>query len=128
MRIVEYVKYDNLYTFIYSPRSGTKAAQMPFVSSQEEISARMRRLLARQREISEEFNGRFLGKRVRFLAEKRDPETGLLLGKTREGLVLEAPGDDADIGRLLYVTVTGVKNWALTGIRIRGDAAGNESS
>ncbi|MBQ8920816.1 MAG: tRNA (N6-isopentenyl adenosine(37)-C2)-methylthiotransferase MiaB [Oscillospiraceae bacterium] len=128
MRIVEYVKYDNLYTFIYSPRSGTKAAQMPFVSSQEEISARMRRLLARQREISEEFNGRFLGKRVRFLAEKRDPETGLLLGKTREGLVLEAPGDDADIGRLLYVTVTGVKNWALTGTRIRGDAAGNESS
>ena len=115
MRIIEYVKYDNLYTFIYSPRSGTKAAEMPYVSTQEQIAARMSRLLARQREISEEFNKRFLGKTVRFLAEKHDPETGLLLGKTREGLVLEAAGTPEDVGRLLHVTVTGVKNWALSG-------------
>ena len=115
MQIVERVKYDNLYTFIYSPRSGTKAAEMPFVSTQEQIAARMERLLKRQREISEEFNKRFLGKQVRFLAEKHDPETGLLLGKTREGLVLEAQGTTAQIGRLLDVRVIGVKNWALTG-------------
>ena len=120
MRIIEYVKYDNLYTFIYSPRTGTKAAQMEFVSTQEQIAARMSRLLARQREISEDFNKRFLGKQVRFLAEKRDPETGLLLGKTREGLVLEAPGTESDIGRLLDVKVTGVKNWALGGEILRG--------
>lgn len=115
MQIVERVKYDNLYTFIYSPRSGTKAAEMPFVSAQEQIAARMERLLKRQREISEEFNKRFLGKQVRFLAEKHDPETGLLLGKTREGLVLEAQGTPAQIGKLLDVRVIGVKNWALTG-------------
>ena len=115
MQIIERVKYDNLYTFIYSPRSGTKAAEMPFVSTQEQIAARMERLLKRQREISEEFNGRFLGKQVRFLAEKRDPETGLLLGKTREGLVLEAQGTPEQIGKLLDVRVIGVKNWALTG-------------
>ena len=120
MQVIERVKYDNLYTFIYSPRSGTKAAEMPFVSTQEQIAARMSRLLARQREISEEFNQRFLGKQVRFLAEKRDPETGLLLGKTRHGLVLEAPGTPEDIGRLLDVTVTGVKNWALSGEILRG--------
>lgn len=115
MQIIERVKYDNLYTFIYSPRSGTKAAEMPFVSTPEQIAARMERLLKRQRDISEEYNKRFLGKTVRFLAEKRDPETGLLLGKTREGLVLEALGTDADIGKLLDVRVTAVKNWALTG-------------
>lgn len=115
MQIIERVKYDNLYTFIYSPRSGTKAAEMPFVSTQEQIAARMERLLKRQREISEEFNGRFLGKQVRFLAEKHDPETGLLLGKTREGLVLEAQGTPEQIGKLLDVRVIGVKNWALTG-------------
>ena len=115
MEIVERVKYDNLYTFIYSKRAGTKAAEMEFVCTEEQIAARMSRLLKRQREISEEFNKRFLGKAVRFLAEKRDPETGLLLGKTRHGLVLEAPGTETDIGRLLDVTVTGVKNWALSG-------------
>lgn len=121
MEIVERVKYDNLYTFIYSRRAGTKAADMEFVCTQEQIAARMSRLLARQREISEEFNKRFLGKTVRFLAEKRDPETGLLLGKTRHGLVLEAPGTPEDIGRLLAVKVTGVKNWALSGEIIRED-------
>ena len=115
MQIIERVKYDNLYTFIYSPRSGTKAAEMPFVSTQAQIAARMERLLKRQREISEAFNGRFLGKQVRFLAEKHDSETGLLLGKTREGLVLEAKGTPGHIGRLLDVRVIGVKNWALTG-------------
>lgn len=121
MEIVERVKYDNLYTFIYSRRAGTKAADMEFVCTQEQIAARMSRLLARQREISEDFNKRFLGKNVRFLAEKRDPETGLLLGKTRHGLVLEAPGTPEDIGRLLAVKVTGVKNWALSGEIIRED-------
>ena len=121
MQIIERVKYDNLYTFIYSPRAGTKAAEMEFVSTQEQIAARMERLLKRQREISEDFNQRFLGKAVRFLAEKRNPETGLLLGKTREGLVLEAPGTPSDIGKLLRVTVTGVRNWSLYGEIQRGN-------
>ncbi len=118
MEIVERVKYDNLYTFIYSRRAGTKAADMEFVCTEEQIAARMSRLLKRQREISEEFNKRFLGKNVRFLAEKRDAETGLLLGKTRHGLVLEAPGSAEDVGRLLDVKVTGVKNWALSGEKL----------
>ena len=118
MRIIEYVKYDNLYTFIYSRRDGTPAAEMPQVSTEEQIAARMARLLARQKEICEEWNARFLGKAVRMLAEKRSPETGLLLGKTREGLVMEVPGGERDVGRLLDVRVTGVKNWALSGEKL----------
>ncbi len=115
MHIIEEVKYDNLYTFIYSPRAGTPAAKMEQVSTQEQIAARMSRLLAKQREISEAWNARFLNQTVRMLAEKRDPETGLLLGKTREGLVIEAPGTAEDVGKLLHLRVTGVKNWALSG-------------
>ena len=115
MRIIEYVKYDNLYTFIYSPREGTPAAKMPQVSTQEQIAARMARLLARQKEICEEWNARFLGKTVTVLAEKRDAETGLLLGKTREGLVIEAEGGAECVGKFLEMRVTGVKNWALRG-------------
>ena len=115
IKMIERVKYDNLYTFIYSPRSGTKAAEMPFVSTQEQIAARMERLLKRQREISEKYNKRFLGKNVRFLAEKCDPQTGMLFGKTREGMSFEAKGKPEDVGKLLDACVTGVKNWALTG-------------
>ena len=115
MRIVEYVKYDNLYTFIYSRRDGTPAAEMENVSTPEQIAARMERLLKRQKEICEEWNARFLHRKVRMLAEKYSPETGLLLGKTREGLVIEAPGSADQVGRLLTAEVTGVKNWALSG-------------
>lgn len=115
MDIIEHVRYDNLYTFIFSTRTGTKAAEMPQVSTPEQIADRMQRLLARQRTLSEDYNKRFLGKTVRMLAEKHDSETGLLLGKTREGLVLEAPGTPEHVGRLLDIKVTAVKNWALTG-------------
>ena len=115
MRVIETVRYDNLYTFIYSPRAGTKAAQMEQVSTPEQIAARMSRLLKRQKEISEAWNARFLGKTVRMLSEKYDPETGLLLGKTREGLVIEAAGKAEDVGRLLVAKVTGVRNWSLYG-------------
>ena len=115
LRVIEQVRYDNLYTFIYSPRTGTKAAAMQNVSTEAEIADRMRRLLEKQRELSEDYNRRFIGKTVRFLAEKHSPETGLLLGKTREGLVIEAEGTPADVGRLLNARVIGAKNWAVTG-------------
>ena len=115
MTLIRRVKYDNLYTFIYSPRSGTKAAAMEPVSSAEEISARMQRLLAEQREISEQFNARFLGRTCRMLAEKFDPEKGLVTGKTREGMNVELTGSAEAVGQMLNVRITGVKNWALTG-------------
>ncbi len=115
LSLIQRVKYDNLYTFIYSPRSGTKAAQMPQVSSQEEISARMRTLLDVQREISEAFNARFLGRRCRMLAEKYDPEKGRITGKNREGMNIEVQGAPEDVGQMRDVKITGVKNWALLG-------------
>ena len=115
LELIRRVKYDNLYTFIYSPRSGTKAAQMPPVSSAEEISGRMQRLLAEQRDISEQFNARFLGRTCRVLAEKYDAEKGLVTGKTREGMNVEIKENENAVGQMLNVRITGVKNWALIG-------------
>ena len=115
LALIRRVKYDNLYTFIYSRRSGTKAAEMEQVSSEAEISGRMQRLLAEQREISEQFNARFIGRTCRMLAEKSDPEKGIVTGKTRAGMNVEIPGSGADVGQMLNVRITGAKNWALTG-------------
>lgn len=114
--VVRKVRYDNLYTFIYSPREGTKAAKMPQCSTEEEIAERMRELLALQREISQSHNARFIGQRARVLIEKYDPRKNVLIGKLREGVIAEiANGREEDVGNFAEILVTGAKNWAVTG-------------
>ncbi len=119
LSLIETVRYDNLYTFIYSPRPGTKAAAMPQVSSPEEISQRMQTLLSRQREISEAHNARFIGKSCMVLVEKYDGASGKLNGKTREAMNVEITGADASsealVGTMVSVRITAAKNWALVG-------------
>ncbi|MDE5771872.1 MAG: tRNA (N6-isopentenyl adenosine(37)-C2)-methylthiotransferase MiaB, partial [Ruminococcus sp.] len=63
--IIRRVKYDNIYSFIYSRRTGTKAADMEDVTSERVKSQRMRKLLEVQREISSENYKRFIGRKMR---------------------------------------------------------------
>lgn len=120
LALIETVQYDNLYTFIYSPRPGTKAAEMMPVSDAAEIAVRMQTLLARQREISERHNARFLGKTCMTLMEAWDAQAGKLMGKTREAMNVEIIVDEpayaeSMVGQMLPVRITSVKNWALCG-------------
>ena len=114
--IMERVRYDNIYSFIYSKRTGTKAAEMPDGVPEEEKGQRMRRLLALQRDISTEHYKRFIGKRMRVLADdvskKRE---GFLTGKSSEFIIVEFEGDSSLIGQFVEVEVTGAMNWAVTG-------------
>ena len=110
------VKYDNIYSFIYSKRSGTRAAEMPDAVSEEEKGKRMRRLLDVQREISTEFYKRFIGRRMRVLVDdKAKKREGFLTGKSSEFIIVEFEGDESLIGRFVDVEVTGAMNWAVTG-------------
>lgn len=113
--LIRYVEYDNLYTFIYSPRSGTPAAAMEQVSTAEEISARMRVLLETQRDITARCNQRFIGRETVMLAEKYDAEKGLLVGRTRACRNAAVPGNAERVGQFVPVRITGAKSWALTG-------------
>ena len=110
------VKYDNIYSFIYSKRSGTRAAEMPDAVSEEEKGKRMRRLLEVQREISTEFYKRFIGRRMRVLVDdKAKKREGFLTGKSSEFIIVEFEGDESLIGRFVDVEITGAMNWAVTG-------------
>ena len=114
--IMRTVKYDNIYSFIYSKRSGTRAAEMPDAVSEEEKGKRMRRLLEVQREISTEFYKRFIGRRMRVLVDdKAKKREGFLTGKSSEFIIVEFEGDESLIGRFVNVEVTGAMNWAVTG-------------
>lgn len=114
--IIKQVKFDNIYSFIYSKRSGTKAAEMPDLTPEDVKSRRMRELLEVQREISTENYKRFIGKRMRVLADdvskKRE---GYLSGKSSEFIIVEFKGDKSLIGQFVDVEITDAMNWAVMG-------------
>ena len=116
LNAVRQVKYDNIYSFIYSRRSGTKAAEMEDAVSEEEKGQRMRRLLEVQREVSTENYKRFVGRTLRVLADgTAKKRTGYLTGKSNEMIIVEFPGDESLIGQFVNVRITGSMNWAVTG-------------
>lgn len=114
--IIRRVKYDNIYSFIYSKRTGTKAAVMPDFTPYEVKSQRMRKLLEVQREISSENYRRFIGKRMRVLVDdvskKRE---GFVSGKSNEFIIVEFEGDESLIGQFVDVEITDAMNWAVRG-------------
>ncbi len=113
--LVERVRYDNLYTFIYSKRRGTKAAEMDDPITDAEKRERMGRLLEMQKEIASENYKRFLGRTMRVLVEKKSKREGYLLGKDFANIVVEFPGAIDRIGEFVNVRITKSHNWAVEG-------------
>lgn len=114
MKIVRQVKYDNIFSFIYSKRTGTKAAAMEDFTSDEEKKARMKELLEVQREISSENFKRFIGRTLTVLFDSDDGD-GLFSGKSDEFIIVRAEADRSVIGTVRKVRITKSFNWALQG-------------
>lgn len=114
--LIRKVKYDNIYSFIYSRRTGTKASEMTDTIPEEVKSRRMRELLEVQREISTENYRRFIGRRMCVLVDgvskKRD---GYVTGKSNEFIIVEFEGDKSLIGKFVETEITDSMNWAVTG-------------
>lgn len=116
VRLIKQVEYDNIYSFIYSKRSGTKASEINDTIPEEVKSRRMRELLEVQREISDRHYKRFVGKTMRVLADgKSRKHEGFLTGKSNEFIIAEFKGDESLIGSFVNIKVTDSMNWAVTG-------------
>ena len=114
--VIKNVKYDNIYSFIYSKRTGTKAAEMPDGTSDEEKGQRMRELLEVQRQVSTEHYKRFIGRTMRVLADGTSKKKkGWLTGKSSEFIIVEFEGDSSLIGQFVDIEITDAMNWAVTG-------------
>ena len=114
--IIKQVKYDNIYSFVYSRRSGTKAAEMEDNISDKQKGLWLRELLLEQREVSSQWLARFVGKTVEVLAEGEGRTgDGYLTGKTDEGIIAEFEADKKYIGEFVQVSITKAMNWALAG-------------
>ncbi|MDE7303844.1 MAG: tRNA (N6-isopentenyl adenosine(37)-C2)-methylthiotransferase MiaB [Oscillospiraceae bacterium] len=115
LKILREVKYDNIFSFIYSKRTGTKAALIEDKISDKEKSERMRELLELQREISSEHFKRFEGRTLDVLFESGTKNEGWYTGKSDEFIIVEAKADSSVIGQMKKVRITKAFNWALQG-------------
>ena len=111
--LIEQVHYDSLFTFIFSPRTGTPAAAMEDPTPKEEKNRRFDRLCAVQNAISEQIHEAYVGKQMRCLVDGKDKD--LLTARTEGGRLVRFAGCDSLIGTYQYITITGSTTWSLTG-------------
>ena len=114
--VIRKVRFDSLFTFIYSKRKGTPAAEMPDPFTREEKQKRFDRLLELQNAISAEKHAEYVGKTMQVLVDG-EGEGGEynLTARTSGGRLVHLAGDRALIGSFTDVEITGSTNWALFG-------------
>lgn len=113
--IVEKVRFSTAFTFIYSVRKGTKAAEMPQIPYEIKQN-RIKRLIARQNEITEEISKDYVGNVYEILVEGlQEKKNGYVVGRTESGRLVSAKGDESMIGEFKNVKITAVKNAQLLG-------------
>ena len=116
IRLCDKVRYDAMFTFIYSKRVGTPAASMPDAATREDKQRRFDRLLDAANRVSAEKHAEYIGKTVRVLV---DGETGKdeynLSSRTNGGRLVHLAGDPALIGTFTDVKITSGNTWALYG-------------
>ena len=117
MSLVERVRYDAMFTFIFSPREGTPAAAMPDPVSREEKQAWFDRLVETANAISGEKHREYIGKRLRVLV---DGETGRgeynLSARTNGGRLVHLKGVPELVGSFIEAEITDGNTWALYGV------------
>ncbi|WP_367184365.1 tRNA (N6-isopentenyl adenosine(37)-C2)-methylthiotransferase MiaB [Intestinimonas sp.] len=116
LKVLEEVRFDALFTFIYSPRKGTPAAEMPDPLSKEEKAANFQRLVDLQNAISAEKQAAYVGKTLRCLVDvlSDDPRHNLN-ARTAGGRLVHFSGDEALLGQFVDLRITDTSTWALFG-------------
>jgi tRNA-2-methylthio-N6-dimethylallyladenosine synthase len=115
LEVVEETRYDGAFTFIYSPRRGTEAADLPDQVPHELKRERMERLVELVQRIQLERAQRFVGRTMEVLVEgpsRTDPDK--LRGRTRHNKTVNFPGV-ARPGELAQVEITGATSTTLAG-------------
>ena len=118
IKLVEKVRYDAMFTFIYSKRVGTPAAEMPDPYTREDKQRHFDRLTEVANRISGEKHKEYEGKTVKVLV---DGETGKeeynLSSRTNGGRLVHLRGDKSLIGQFIQVKIVSSNTWALYGER-----------
>ncbi len=115
LSLIERVKYTSLFTFIFSPRPGTKAYNMPDPVSREEKGRWFKELTDLQEAIAGRRTASMFGRTYRVLVEEKAKGDGMLSGRTEGNVIIEFPGDESLIGSFQNVKVTNPRTWIVYG-------------
>ena len=114
--LVEEVGFDALFTFLYSPRPGTKAAELPDPASREEKQKWFDKLLEVQNAKSAALHAGYVGKTLRVLVDGTSDDPAYPLSSRTEGnRLVRLAGSESLIGQFITVRITGSNTWALYG-------------
>ena len=120
MDIVRKVRYDSAFTFIYSKRTGTRAASMPDQVPEDVIKDRFDRLLKEVQTISAEKAEQYEGKVMPVLAEEMDDQKdGYVTGRLDNNSIVHFPGDSSMIGNIYNVRLDECKGFYYMGEIVR---------
>ena len=113
--IVNQVKYDLAYTFIFSPREGTPAAKMVDNTPIEEKKERLARLNELINKYALESNKKMLDKTYDVLILGESDKDNKYMGYTDNMKLVNVKCDKELVGKIIPVKITGVKTWSLDG-------------
>lgn len=120
LSLIREVGFTSLFTFIFSPRQGTRAASMPDPVPAEEKSRWFQELCAVQEEIAAARCQAAVGTVQRVLVEEEGKHEGMLAGRTDGNVIVDFPGPASLIGSFVPVKITQARNWILTGEWLSG--------
>ncbi len=113
------VKFDMVYSFIYSPRNGTPAAKMENQVEDRVKSERFDRLLALQNEIAYEKNQPLKDKTIKVLCDGRSKNNeNVFSGRSEGNKIVLFDGNDSDTGKFVNIKVTRADTFALYGEKL----------
>ena len=113
--VVNILKYDLAYTFIFSKREGTPASLMKDDTSMDEKKERLARLNEKVNEYANMNNMKYKDKIVDVLIEDYSEKEGYLMGYTDTMKLVNVKASDEYLGKIVKVKITDVKTWSLDG-------------
>ena len=125
LEVMRTVRFDDAYTYRYSPREGTPATRFPaadFVPDGE-AQERLQRLIEVHRAIQAEINEAEVGRVEEVLVEKEARDPGQILGRSRRNKVVAFPASPDLVGTYLEVRLTGTMGATFVGEREEGAPA-----
>ncbi|NND68635.1 MAG: tRNA (N6-isopentenyl adenosine(37)-C2)-methylthiotransferase MiaB, partial [Halioglobus sp.] len=122
MKLIEEIGFDTSFSFVYSARPGTPAAELPDATDEETKKARLKILQSRILQHASEISRRMVGSSQRVLVTgvaKRDP--GQLQGRTENNRVVNFAADNHDlIGEFAEVSICEALPNSLRGVLATG--------
>ena len=115
LELAEHCKYDNAFTFIYSPRENTAAAKLKDQVEESVKEERLQRLNSVVNKYFLENNKKLVGKEFPVLVEGISSKKNELFGYTDTFKLINFEGDSSLIGEIVNVKVVDAKTWSLDG-------------